>query len=756
MKLIKCILLFVISANTLYSYACYYPTYTPGEYYVFYAYNEKNAPASEPSSTDTNISEWQAYTSDQATFEDIRQVVYKYPARDMELIATGNIDTSGEMKNNTFVRYLLKTNDTEAIQYLILAKQCETARAKRTDPWWYPTKDDLENKDLQAILDKALAYQGTAFKTRYLLQAMRAAFTMDQHNLCIRLWEEHLKNQPESSIKRMCEDYIGGVYFQRGDYQTAINHYARTMQTSGSFWWCVDNLTEKKSDIERIRILYQYHPNSPELPRMIQKICREAEKRANLKVFDGYIDDNEDDDYNPGYNSYLKNRLRYIELRDFALQVASEKKSDNPAMWQYAAAFLTLLDGKPEMASKYIAKAERIKGTGFIKNNVKVLSIMIEAYNGKYDKAFEARMLPKLQWLDEMTVTNLTPEIKEDYLGYENQMFNNYSMFYFNDMMRKIMLSIMMPKYIAQQNEAKAIMLAGMASERLRTLTQYRQYAKEHPYLKNQNIDFYTDLFSSLEILPIESIIEYSRKLKSGGDTKFERFLLSNCYKNEDYLNEIIATRYMRIEAFEEAITYLSAIDTSYDQTLNIFCYFDHDPFNEPYFGTKYITPAPGYKLRYATRMLDLQRILPMVVDPVIRSYATYHYGQGLMRAVTDCWSLLRYRKGYLYGRNGDDGFDVWGHAMLKHAKELIDETILLSDDYELQAKCFAANAWIRGDADYEYRYGISGNSHWLPLKDSPTDKNMQLLLSEKYAFTTTTQQLINECDRIWFYVQAE
>ena len=752
----KCILLILTSINTISSLACYSPTYTPGEYYVFYSYNAKEEPESETSSSDTNIVEWQAYTSNQATFEDIRQVVYKFSVQDMELIATGNIDSSNMIAKNTFVDFLLKTNDMEAIKYLILAKQCETARAKRTDAWWYPTKEDIENKDLKQILDEALAYQGTRFKTRYLLQAMRAAFTMKQHDLCIQLWNEHIKNGPESSIKRMCEDYIGGVYFQREEYQKAISHYANTMQTSASFWWCVGQLTEKNTDIDRIKMLYQYQPNSPELAKMIQKICREAEKRANLKIFDGYIDENEDEEYNPGYKSYLKSRDRYIELRDFALWVASEKKSNNPAMWQYAAAFLTLLDNESEMASKFIAKAKRMKGTDFIKNNIKVLSIIIEAYNGKYNKSFEARILPKLQWLDQMTKTNLTTEIKEEYLGYENLVFNNYSMYYYNDMMRKITLSIMMPKYIEQHNEVKALMLAGMASEHLRTLTQYRQYKKDHPYLKNWNIDFSTDIFFAMETLPIESMIEYSQKLQSGGKTKFESFLLSRCYVNLDYLNEIIGTRYMREEQFEKAVEYFSKIDTTYDQTLNIYCYFDHDPFEDPFYGIKYIKPSSGYKLRYATRMLDLQRILPLVVDPVIRSEASYHYAQGLIRAVTDCWSLVRYRKGFLYDRFEDDGFEKWGAAMLLHAQELINESLTLSDDIELQAKCITTKVWLNGDEDYEYRYETGLYTGWFLKKDSPTDKNMQLLFSDKYAFTTTTQRLISECDRFYSYLVNE
>ena len=170
----------------------------------------------------------------------------------MEYLSTGNVPDTGEIAGNTFVRFLMEQSDREAVNYLILAKKCEAAREKRADKWWYPTKEDMDNKDLTAILEEALGYNGKVFKLRYLLQAMRAAFTMQQYDLCLKLWDEQIKDLPESSVKNMCEEYIGGIDFRRDDYQTVILHYAIIMQTSGSIWWCDDMMAEKKSDINRI------------------------------------------------------------------------------------------------------------------------------------------------------------------------------------------------------------------------------------------------------------------------------------------------------------------------------------------------------------------------------------------------------------------------------------------------------------------------------------------------------------------------
>jgi len=739
MKSVKFTIISLAFLFSLKSFTCLSPIYTPGEYYVFYAYDKKQY-RPEATTTEINISDWQKYTSNKATYEDTWDVVYRYSIAELEKAATL------KESKNTFIQYLINSKDEEALKFLILAKKCEQSRSRRTDKWWYPTKEDLKFTDLKNILNEALAYKGKKLKTRYLLQAIRAAYTMGDYDLCLRLWNEQIKKQPASAVRTMCEDYIGGIYFSRGDYKTAIEHYANTMQSSSSFWWCADKLTENNSDIDRIKILYKFSPSAPELAVMVEKICREAENKANMKVFDGY-DPTEyrPDDYweGYGYNSYKKNRARYISLRDFALQVVSEKRSDSPAMWQYAAAFLTLIDGNPKLAAQYIAKADKLKGTAFIKNNIKVLQIMTDAMNGNYDTKFESAILPKLRWLDNMMHKNITKTIKEDY--YDGSMFDNYSLYYYNDMMRKITLSIMAPRYLKRDQEARALLLSGMASERMRTIIDYRKQPQNYKW----NIDFYTDVFSMMDSVSVEGVIQYKQTLQSGGKNNFERFLSAKCYKNNNYFNEIIGTKYMREERFDKAVEYLSKVSANYDSGLNIYEYFQYDPFYEPYVRRKLISPYNGYKLSFATRMLDLQNIKESSQSKETKAEATYQYALGLMRATNDCWALLRYKKGWRYP---SDKFDEWSKPLTSHYNKLITRAISLSDNTELKAKCIAASLWLSGDDRYEEVYS-DALRQWIQLINpaSNFNKNMKLL-SVDYVSTDISERLFSECDTFKSY----
>lgn len=660
--------------------ACWFPTYKPSEYYTFYTYDreEYEKEKDNQGAMHRNINDWVKYTKSDVKFQDTWDVVYSYTVSDMEALLKG--DTI-KFYTNTFAKYLIDKKDTEVINLLILAKRCEYARERRNDRWWYPSKEDLEFTDLKEILNEALAYKGKKMKARYLLQAMRLAYTMQNYDLCMEIWNNKVKDMSESAVKSMCEDYIGGIYFKRGDYETAMVHYANTMHVSSSFWWCVKN--ETSSDIERIQLLYKYAPNSPELAVMVQKICREAEEKANTQVFDGYdlyaSQGWYADQY--GYTSYKKNRDRYIALRDFALQVVSEKRSDNPAMWQYAASFLTLLDGDTQTAGQYIAKAEKLKGTTIIKNNIKVLDIMIDAMSGNYDASFEARILPKLKWLDKMIVNNITDEVKKEHNRYDGSMFFNYSQYYYNDMMRKISLSIMAPKYLEKGDTTKFMLLGGMASERMRTLSDFRVENKKEKYYWNP--DFYTDVFVMMDTLSVEHVIAYKDVLKIGGRNKFEKFLAAKCYKSNDYFNEIIGTKFMRVENFEKAVKYLSKVAQGYDSTLNVYEYFRYNPFSDifPTIRLQSEYPIKNYKLNFATRMLDLKKIMSEAQNDEVKAEATYQYALGMIQSTENCWALLRYKNGSDYNLKPDN-YAQWGKVIIENSNQYIKNAVELTNKY--------------------------------------------------------------------------
>ncbi len=676
--IISCTLLAVVLPTAS---ACWHPNYRPSEYYVFYI-DEKKYEYDDyyrlRLSYKPNVADWIAYTQVyDLNAEDVEEVVYRYSLSELEQIEQGDtIYCAG----NTFARYLVEKKDQEAIHYLMLAKKCELARSRRNDPWWYPSKEEMEYEDMKSILREALAYEGQSLKARYLLQAVRAAYTMQDYDLCLQLWEEQISPLPRSTVRSLCEDYIGGICYKRGDYEKALEHYAQVVDVSNSFWWYVKH--NSASDLEQIETLYRYAPSSPDLPGMVEKICREAEERANIMVFDGEdpMEEYDGTDDNYGYNGYRKNRERYLHLRDFALKVVEENRTDNPAMWQYTASFLTMLDGDTALASQYIRRAGGLKGTGFIKNNIKVLDIMIDALHDSYNATFEARILPKLKWLDQMITDNLEENIKTRYNEYSDysSIFTNYSQYYYSDMMRKIALSVMSPRYQQKGETIKAMMLTGMASERMRIATDYRKVQPSVGDKHYWNSDFYTDIFIMMDTLSVEDVVAYSSRLYRGKKSAFERFLSDRCYKNSDYFNEIIGTKYMRVERFDKAAEYLTKVSQGYDATLNIYTYFRYDPFKDVFFRFPSEEPIDNYKLDFANYMLDLQKIIRETRSNELRANASYQYGLGMQQALTNCWALFRYKVGSAYNL-GADNFDTWSKPLFKSLDEHVVNAIQLT-----------------------------------------------------------------------------
>jgi hypothetical protein len=630
MKSIKFLLVSLVLIFCRSALACFLPAPYPGEYYVFYAFDESKSQENGRSSEDANIAEWMRLIGNQAESADVRYVVYKYSLESVQTLLTDSADS------NTFARYILQHNDKEIVDYLALAKECELARAKRADRWWYPTKKDLQFADLKTVLERALAYKGRRLRTRYLLQAVRAAYTMHDYDLCLNLWDRQISKMPASEAKNLCLGYIGGIRFRRGEYEKAIKCYS-SGRDMDSFWWCAEHLTKNDSDLERIKILYRYQPNSPELAKMIQKICREAEENRNYRIFE-----KENRGYSTWEDSYAEkeysiNRKRYMTLRDFALKVVAEKRCNNPAMWQYAAAFLTFLDKNQDLASEYVNQAENLTGSPFIKEKIHFFKIIVDACKANVsDSNFEDNLLADLQWIDSKMRKNLAG-FGDQYAEWKT--FFNLSQYYPNDMLRKLTFSVVIPKYLKQNDYTKALLLAGAASERIRTLVNFKHIDDRW------NMDYCTNIFEFLDTLPIENVIEYQNIIKHRGTNAMDSFLTARCYKNMNYLNEIIGTKYLREEKFDSAIVYLSNVSVQFEASMNIYSCFHLDPFSPVYAKRKLQDPVAHFKLNYARKMLDLQRKMESGKNARQRAQAMIDYAVALRRSFTEreSWALTKY-----------------------------------------------------------------------------------------------------------------
>lgn len=692
--------------------ACYLLPNIPADYSIFRLYDEELKDSK--SINELNILEWQRYTKGEASYDDIQEVVYKFSIDDMMKVKRKQYNS-----DNSFIDYLIKNEADDVIDFLILAKKCEERRFRRSDKWWYPTKADLQFADMQEIIDEALSYNGVELRPRYLLQVIRAAFTMGNYELCLQLWSDEIQEYPSSAVKTMCQDYIGGIYFRKKEYKEAIKYYVYNYDQSQSFWWCANNIAELNTELDRIKILYNYFPDSPELFLMVQDICRRAEVDINRKCRDEV------------------KIPEFIELRDFALKVVADRKVKDPAAWQYTASFLTFVLGDSKLASKYLIKAEAMKGSSFTKESIGIFRVMFDAYTANYNTSFEMRMLTHLQWLDNLIVSNLTDEVVERQMNGDVYVFRNIKRYYYYDAMRKIVLSIMVPKYIEYNKPVKALLLTGMVSERLRTITDYREHSQvlegeEKPW----NIDFYTDVFNLMDIVPVDDVIEYAKILNSRNDNSFDSFLARRCYSNADYLNEIIGTKYMREANFKKAVEYLSKVSEDYEATLNISEYFLYDPFTDPFI-RKVSTPiTKNRKLDFATRMYDIENITKNSLNKEFALESKYQYALGLIRSVNDCWALTGYEKSCCSTLK----YKEWQNNLTQKAHQILNEVQSASSINETVAKCLALKL------SYAYRWGDS--------RDTKLKYGVLTDSLSKYSETNIWENLSKSCDTFTEYLE--
>lgn len=637
----------------------------------------------------SNIDLWSTYTKHMASATDIETLVYKYALSELS-IETLQKDT------NTFARYLIRYNDQLAINYLRLAKQCEHWRFKQMDPWYYPTKADLDTTSLKtylsnlpdstqsvgvkASLRQIVAQSTPLFKSklgvRYMLQAIRAAFSLKEYHYCIELWSKTIKLQPKSVVRDMCEEYLTGAYLNEKEYDKVLAHYATNDDLSlKNLEGAASKLNHKfDSTFFELELLDTYRPN--QISSRLQKICWQAEEETNNKIFKHTITDQRTWKRHTNNDALSE---KYVHLRDLALRRVAHG-SKNAALWQYTAAFLTMLNNEPNKAYRMAVKAQRMPASKFLKEGVDALETMLYAMTATYDLPFEHEITKRLQRLD----SYLVAEHKNGPTLIFDSLY--YSCYYFKRALDKITLAVIAPRYLKEHKPEKALFLAGLASERMRELTSFRATYNSQ---KDENPDFHTKSFQMMNQLSAKENEQFVAVLYSGGRTPLERFCAAHCYKNRDYYNEILGTLHMREERFDKAIYYFKKLPKGYDTTLNINSGMWMNPFHEPTIRRKYIAEKMGYKLRYAQQMFDLQRMMNTAKSQDIKAELTYRYGLGLLRASTDCWKLMRY-----YNASDSYAPHQWLLPMHTKAIKTLESAYLHFSDKEQKALCLGVIRW--------------------------------------------------------------
>ena len=604
------------------------------------------------------------------SLEDISEVVFNYSA--------GMLDGIGPKTyiKNGFEKYLADNDRKDIIGYLKTAKECEEARGRYNSRWYYPCAEDGLSSTLEEIRDRCLseAAAGGQLSSRYVLQALRAMTTLQEYPRMDSLWRSAGPSIPDGVIREMCLDYMARVDFETGSKETAVRYYAERDDIS-SLQFCLKRMNGKAPGCwDILEQMVRFDPDNIELRRMMQEWFTN-------NVMHSYTGDSYSERMSMQIIS-IANADRICRICDTALGV---KSCRNPAVWLYVKALALDLSGRSREAVAVNDKAALSAGDDFIWDSIRVLSIYLDAKNSAYDSAYEARLLRDLRWLDAKITGNITDDVRNAIKDGAWELRVNKSFYYWNDMLKKIILGEVCPRMIDRGKGTLAIRLANMADNRLLnhvdclktryhssiTMTQYRNSKLFNCF------DYSNGLFQIIDAeVPVQVLEKYVRSL-GGSLTGLERFLDDRGYTNKDYFLDVIGTRYIREMKYEEAVRVLEKLPSSYQYRLNTSEYMDRDPFQTAFneSGLQY----PDYKLGFARRMAEDRRRMTGNFGPDERGRAMIDYGLGLKSSFSYAWALTAYFNGFLDDYEHDD--------LIKTGERYIRNGLAMIRDREVKAQ---------------------------------------------------------------------
>ena len=591
--------------------------------------------------------------------------VWEYPPSEYMLFRV--FDKTAKYTSCREVSQLPESDDPEVRRYLELARSCSNIRSQYNSKWYYPTKgEDVVVSSLEEVLEESLAYKGSKLKDRYALQAARAMFTLGQFSRMIEWWSDIEGNLKDDSIRNNIEGYVAGALFRTGKQDKALEYYTEIGDIS-SIIYCLKKMGNYDGESSILEYAAVNCPDSPNILEILQEYVSRLELYGVFSENHGFTD----------------------ACYDMCMRAV--KHSSDPAPWLYTAAFLKNQMGQPYVALNILERAEKCVASTFLKDSIRVLRILIEAQIHPYNKSYESRLLNDLKWLDDKIQTNITERVKEETASIYSLKFC-YSYYYWNDMMRRLVLGTVCPRMIEAGKAPLALLLANYADNRLMMIVnQIERYGEDgqtyfvglEEYRKNpkyfNDFDFSNHYFRMLDSARLNYLIQYESQLKSPS-TAIERFLQARCYVDDDYLKDIIGTRYIRELKYGKAVEYLSKVSDGYQKRLNTSAYMDLNPFE---IKTHYVKTSNTYKLDFAREMVNHEKSVQKSTDDDIKGVALIKMGLGIRSSFMSCWALTHYSKSE-YNPWFEDKYTL---NKIAYANSLMEQGLVILNDPELAAR---------------------------------------------------------------------
>ena len=577
-----------------------------------------------------------------------------------------------------------------------LSKYLECVEEVRAEQWDYPSKEDINKRKqkLTAIRTYAQGKLKTRLRSQHALLFMRCNMMLGRHAENVTFWEQTASQYIETVYKDMMKNIYAGALYKTGKGDVAGQLFAEMED-----WSSLMTQYYKKRSFAAIRQEYLRDANSAVLPFLLQDFVNNAQEAIDAQNEGGFAG-----------KLFVRDitRSEAQQMWQFAGQVVREGKTQTPALWKSAQAWLEYLFGQKQQALIDANEAVTLEGTELMRDVARIVQFYIKSAQSPLSPEFDDYVAGELEWF----------KAKNSYAG----------------ALDRTVVQILIDKY---QNAGRKEIAYGL----MRTIGSY-QYPVE------------------LEKMSASELLVHLNNMKQAPKTRLERALNHDTGLTETELPDLIGTKYLRECQWEQAQEWLAQVPLSYYNERGYAIYAAKRSYTvEPWitrqwlpFGMEWdhepVNLRSNPKLNFAREMQKMEGELSVLTGKA-REQRCYElavrYAQACLTG--DCWWILTNSKSSADTAE-DDKTDYTTRAVnyLQQASR--------TSDTQLKERALFALSYVYLHPDRWCEFEWDGNLGDLVRKPSPQAsqyKAFATLLKFEQSKGSRTSDYVSRCDE---YVQ--
>ncbi len=666
-------------------------------YYTGYSFlYDTDEPASVP---DILATEWAAYCGVPVKDADAKKLVNKFALKDLNNLyyhieKNQPLKIPDSVKRNSMTDHFIRSKDTEALGYILYAKQIEPYVAGGEIDWQPIERDSLKMaKFIKSGQQLYAAAKKDIFKLKYAYQFTRLAHYSGRYADAIKFYDEYVAPTSTNSVlQQLSLSLKAGALFRNGEQKEAAYLFSKVFAASNAkkvsnymgFKWSVNSeaaraeyismgknnkekadiiamftLGSTNNDLDNIKEIYRLDPSNDHLEVLVVREINKLEEKYLTPVLQNvkggkafyFTWTSADTD------SIITDAGKEVKaLAGFLHQAAASPAIKNAGLMETAAAYASYMIKDYTNAKQYLAAANKMRLTTKIKDQWALTNLLVTINEkDKIDAAFEEQLLPSIKWLEERVKTEKPVEV--DY----------WQVRQWRNIYRNLMSEIIAKRYHEQGDLGKETLAIGAADWIMGSMN---------------GINFLRNNLMSRDVEKLYALLEGKQP------NKFETYLFTHNSVTKKEVIDFAGTSYLREYEYNKAIEWFKR--SSNKNSLNIGA----NPFIDLLYDQEAKLPVEGNfmttKMAFAQEMLRLQKAI--VTDKV--NAAKYYYKMALgmynMSYYGHTWELVQYDRsgsdGYYIPENAT-GFQKEYYGVFK-AHDHFEKALNASTDKNFKARC--------------------------------------------------------------------